>query len=92
MYLMRRPIPLILKLVNQACEGFLPEREEERLVRVAFQGVPFRGRALKVPRAAGAQGVLIKRSVPPIEDAISPITVAPTIPANAPYEAYEGPA
>ena len=34
--------------------------------------------------AAGAQGALIRRSVPPRVDATRPITVAPMMPASAP--------
>lgn len=37
--------------------------------------------------AAGAQGALIKRSVPPKVEAIRPMTEAPTIPARAPSAA-----
>ena len=37
--------------------------------------------------AAGAQGALIRRSVPPSVAATRPITVAPTMPAMAPYAA-----
>ena len=41
--------------------------------------------------AAGAQGALIRRSVPPSTEAMRPMTVAPMMPASAPSAAWLGP-
>ena len=40
--------------------------------------------AAALPAAAGAQGAEMSRLVPPIDDATSPIAVAPRMPASAP--------